>query len=90
MAINPQIFIVLRDGKPNKIFRRIRKRMVDAVIAASREDAMRLALDRNPLRPNERFLLLEVGQSDQSLDFATGLRNRRDAEINELRDLVGV
>jgi hypothetical protein len=90
MAINPQIFIVLRDGKPNKIFRRIRKRMVDAVIAASREDAMRLALDRNPLRPNERFLLLEVGQSDQSLDFAKGLRHRRDAEINELRDLVGV
>lgn len=89
MAIDPQVFIVLRDGTPNKIFRRVRKRMVDAVIAASREDAMRLALDRNPLRPNERFLLLAAGESQKSIAFAAGLRERRDAEISELLELVG-
>ena len=90
MAINPQIFVVLRDGTPNKIFRRIRKRMVDAVIAASRADAMRLALDRNPLRPNERFILMEVAETSESMDFVRGIRARRDAEINEMLELVGV
>jgi pyridoxine/pyridoxamine 5'-phosphate oxidase len=89
MAIKPQIFIVLRDGKPNKIFRRIRKRMVDAVIAASEPDAMRLAMERNPLRPNERFVLLAVAETSASMDFVRGIRARRDAEIDEMRELVG-
>lgn len=89
MAMIPQIFVVMRDGKPTQMFRRIRKRMVDAVIACSTDDAMRLAMERNPLRPNERFQLIPVCETPNSLEMVNTIRARRDAEIDELRELVG-
>jgi hypothetical protein len=90
MTIQPKIFIVLRDGTTTKLFRRIRRRLVDAVVAGSEQDAMRLATSRNPLRPNERFQLLPVIETKESLEMISDIRARRDAEIAEIRDLAGV
>lgn len=88
MAIEPKIFVVMRDGTPQKPARRYRRCLVDAVIAASREDAVRLANDRNPRRPNERFIVLQLASSESPGADAIKIRARRDAEIADMLELV--
>ena len=90
MAIEPKIFIVMRDGTPQKPARRYRRCLVDAVIAASQEDAVRLANDRNPRRPNERFIVLQLASGESPWADAMKIRARRDAEIAEIREIIYV
>lgn len=88
MPTEPKIFVVLRDGRPTKLFRRIRKQLVDAVIAVSQEDAMVLAMARNPLRPHERFVLMPIFETPESMKIVRELRSKRDAEIKADRELL--
>jgi hypothetical protein len=90
MAIEPKIFVVLRNVKPGKKVRRHRTWIVDAVAAASQDDANRLARDRNPVRPHEELNAVPLFVSDQSMKIAADARVKRDAELEELKALFAV
>ncbi|MBL8856371.1 MAG: hypothetical protein JNK57_20565, partial [Planctomycetaceae bacterium] len=77
---------VRRTAKPTTKRRpaRTRRQIVDAVLAASIDDAQRLAHDRNPLRPGQMFNLFELAMNDAMLQTAREVRAQRDAQIAEV------